>query len=658
MFNWQPGKWIQYAGLVVLPFAGASFITTGDLQKDISSSAVKAAGGDWAKVQLDGRDITVSGTAPNEASKAAALAAIGSAYGVRVANTDGITVAPPPAPKAAEVVKAEEVPKVEAPKVEVPAVEVPKVEPLAVPTVDSVVANINGSTISGTWSEGKAKTLDVIVNDIDYSFGKSAELTSTAGNWVLKLAAGVLPVGTFAVMAKVGDGDKETVMAAPDKIPQLIVAAPEPPPAPLIAPTVTSTKADNTGTVVTGTWDEGKAKGLDVTVDGKTYSLGDAKELSSEKGVWTLTAPALGSGSHEITAKESNGTQSTGAAAPTTLNVEAPPPPPPPPPPPEAATVANVTSTTDRPTITGTFPAGNDTKYQVELGGVTHTLGTDSDLTTDTAGKWTLVPAQPLANGAYDLVMKVTGADGQVTSTVAKGAVVVNVTPPPPPPATVANVASAGDRPTLTGTFPAGNGTKYQVELDGVTHTLGTDPDLTTDTSGKWTLVPAKPLVNGSFDVIMKVTGADGQVTNSVAKGAVVVNVPPPPPPPPPEKPYDCVAALGITSASFPIRFEFDHADLGANYIQSLNNYAKILIDARCAATKLKVTGFADYLGSDEYNIALSGRRAETVVGLLGKAGVDVSRLTTFAAGKTQPLDPANSADARAKNRRAEFTVQ
>ena len=220
------------------------------------------------------------------------------------------------------------------------------------------------------------------------------------------------------------------------------------------------------------------------------------------------------------------------------------------------------------------------------------------------------------------------------------------------------SVAAIIDRPTVTGTWPVGNGSTYAVELDGVTHTLGTDNDLLSGTDGKWKLTPAKPLVNGTYDVVMKVTGADGQVTSSVGKGAVVVNVPPPPPPPPKEQPYDCVAALNTTAAAFPIRFEFDHDDLDADYVQTLNNYAGILKDPRCAATKMQITGYADYIGSDAYNMALSVRRANTVIAELGKDGVDVSKLSAAGAGKTNPLDPAHSGDARAKNRRAEFTTQ
>jgi outer membrane protein OmpA-like peptidoglycan-associated protein len=588
MFYWQPGKWVQYAGLVVLPFAGASLLTTDSLHNEISQNALKAAGGDWAKVALDGRDATILGTAPDDAAKAAAITGVTATYGIRVVNGDGIMVAPPAAPPAAEAPKAVEatpVPAVEAPKaveasppaVEAPkvveaappAVEPPKIEPLAAPTVTAATADANGVQITGTWPEGKAKTLDVIINDanssLDYSLGKSPELTSSDGNWVLKLGASALAAGSYAISAKVGDGESQSVAAVADSLPKLVVPAVEAPkPESLDAPAVTATKTDDKGTTITGTWPEGKATSLDVVVDNKDYKLGDAKELTSDKGVWTLAIPALAAGDHSIVAMESDGKQTVGMTAPAQLTIAVPSPPPPPPPPPT----------------------------------------------------------------------------------------------PPPAAATTENVAATVDRPTVTGTWPVGNGNTYQLELDGVTHTLGKDPDLLTTADGKWTLTPAKPLVNGTYDVIMKVTGADGQTTSSISKGAVVINVAPPAPAPPPEKPYDCGAALATTAAAYPVRFAFDHADLAEDYPMNVSHYADVLNDPRCKAIHMQVTGHADNIGSDAYNQGLSERRASTVAALLGKDGVDASRISTLGVGSTKPLDPANTKDARAKNRRAEFNAQ
>ena len=764
MFFWQPGKWIQYAGLVVLPFAGASFLTTGGLQDDISKNAMKAASGDWAKVQLDGRDATITGTAPDEAAKNAAVAALASTYGLRSVNADGLKVAP----KAADVAKIEP-PRVETQKVEVPKVEVPKVEPLAAPTVAAVTTDAAGALITGTWPEGKAKTLDVIVNNLDYSLGKSPELTSTGGNWVLKLAAGALaagsyavaakasdgvnppvmaaadqipalvvappppeppkvealaaptitsatadasgamitgtwpegkaktldvivndidyslgknpeltsangnwtlklgtaalPAGAYSLMAKVGDGDKQSVMAAPDGLPKLVVAAPEPPkPEPLPAPTIASAKSDTTGAIITGTWPEGKAKTLDVIVNDTHYSLGKNPELTSSDGNWTLKlgAAALPAGDYNLSAKVGDGvTQSVMAATDGLPKLVVAAPEPPKPDPLAPPVVGSVTTDDKGTVVTGTWAEGKAKTLEIGVDSKIYKLGSAAELLTSN-GVWTLT-IPPLVAGKHN-VGAVEG-DGQQNVATGKATMVEVAAPPPPPPkppapATVENVAATVDRPTVFGTWPVGDGIIYQLELDGVTHTLGKDNDLLGTPDGKWKLVPTKPLVNGTYDVVMKVTGADGQVTSTVAKGAVVINVPPPPPPPPTPAAYDCVAALSSVAAAFPIRFEFDHDDLGADFVEKLSNYGSILKDGRCATIKMQVTGHSDFIGSDEYNMDLSGRRATTVVDLLERAGIDGSRLSKAAAGKTKPLDPANSNDARAKNRRVEFTAQ
>ena len=137
-----------------------------------------------------------------------------------------------------------------------------------------------------------------------------------------------------------------------------------------------------------------------------------------------------------------------------------------------------------------------------------------------------------------------------------------------------------------------------------------------------------------------------------------MVAVAPPPPPPAPEQPYDCEGTLAKIAAVFPIRFEFDHADLGAKYQEALSQYTALLSDTRCAALKVQVTGHADYLGPDAYNMGLSQNRAKTVVDALTAAKIDAGRLSSIGLGSSKPLDPAHSNDARAKNRRVEFSIQ
>ncbi len=63
-------------------------------------------------------------------------------------------------------------------------------------------------------------------------------------------------------------------------------------------------------------------------------------------------------------------------------------------------------------------------------------------------------------------------------------------------------------------------------------------------------------------------------------------------------------------------------------------------------------------MGSVDYNLSLSDRRAAAVVAyLVTNLGIDQSRLTSRGYGKSMPIAP-NSTDAgRALNRRVEFKI-
>ncbi len=71
----------------------------------------------------------------------------------------------------------------------------------------------------------------------------------------------------------------------------------------------------------------------------------------------------------------------------------------------------------------------------------------------------------------------------------------------------------------------------------------------------------------------------------------------------------------------------------------------------------LRIDGHADERGSDEYNLALSKRRAAEAKRFLVQQGVEAGRLEVEGYGEEQPLDPANNEAAWALNRRAGFQV-
>lgn len=69
------------------------------------------------------------------------------------------------------------------------------------------------------------------------------------------------------------------------------------------------------------------------------------------------------------------------------------------------------------------------------------------------------------------------------------------------------------------------------------------------------------------------------------------------------------------------------------------------------------IKGYADEIGSTEYNDSLSGRRADTVKDILVKAGINPSRLNIVPNGEDSSVDK-NSSQARSLVRRATFTIK
>jgi outer membrane protein OmpA-like peptidoglycan-associated protein len=90
------------------------------------------------------------------------------------------------------------------------------------------------------------------------------------------------------------------------------------------------------------------------------------------------------------------------------------------------------------------------------------------------------------------------------------------------------------------------------------------------------------------------------------------------------------ITALPTAVALQPVLFEFDHA--------TLSESARALLDDELArrlrtAARILVTGYADPLGTSEYNLGLSWQRAEAVRERLIALGVAPSRIQVAAAG-------------------------
>jgi outer membrane protein OmpA-like peptidoglycan-associated protein len=72
---------------------------------------------------------------------------------------------------------------------------------------------------------------------------------------------------------------------------------------------------------------------------------------------------------------------------------------------------------------------------------------------------------------------------------------------------------------------------------------------------------------------------------------------------------------------------------------------------------RLSIEGHTDDTGNDAQNLELSKRRAESVRQALIGLGIDAARLEAHGFGRTRPLVPGASPEAREKNRRVELRV-
>jgi outer membrane protein OmpA-like peptidoglycan-associated protein len=102
-------------------------------------------------------------------------------------------------------------------------------------------------------------------------------------------------------------------------------------------------------------------------------------------------------------------------------------------------------------------------------------------------------------------------------------------------------------------------------------------------------------------------------------------------------------------------RFDFDKADLNAKNRELLSRVAGILLVSK--GYGLSVFGYTDDVGTEEYNLQLSERRAKAVEDYLVQSGIDAAIVRRKGYGKMSPHVQGSSAEARAQNRRVEIAL-
>lgn len=116
-------------------------------------------------------------------------------------------------------------------------------------------------------------------------------------------------------------------------------------------------------------------------------------------------------------------------------------------------------------------------------------------------------------------------------------------------------------------------------------------------------------------------------------------------------KPEEKLATIEL--ASLRIQFAFDDYTLSGKAKVNLEKIASWM--PKNPTAKIQIEGHACEIGTNEYNIALGERRANSGKKYLEGLGVSPARISTISYGEERPLDPGHTEEARAKNRRDEF---
>jgi outer membrane protein OmpA-like peptidoglycan-associated protein len=103
------------------------------------------------------------------------------------------------------------------------------------------------------------------------------------------------------------------------------------------------------------------------------------------------------------------------------------------------------------------------------------------------------------------------------------------------------------------------------------------------------------------------------------------------------------------------IGFETGSYNLSPSIFATLNGVANILNEY--AESSLSIAGHTDSVGSDNSNLTLSERRAESVSNYLVRKNVKSGRLTTSGYGERRPVASNDNAAGRAANRRVEISI-
>ena len=102
--------------------------------------------------------------------------------------------------------------------------------------------------------------------------------------------------------------------------------------------------------------------------------------------------------------------------------------------------------------------------------------------------------------------------------------------------------------------------------------------------------------------------------------------------------------------------FQTDSATLRAESVFQLEALLRLMTEY--PAMVIEIRGYTDNVGNDDYNLALSSRRAKAVTTWLVDKGLDPARVSSVGFGEADPIETNETEAGRARNRRVTFLIE
>ena len=132
----------------------------------------------------------------------------------------------------------------------------------------------------------------------------------------------------------------------------------------------------------------------------------------------------------------------------------------------------------------------------------------------------------------------------------------------------------------------------------------------------------------------------------------LVVEAAPPPAPMAPAAPVYTTSTIKAEAL-----FDFDKSDLKPEGKAAISDLDKQIKSQGTQVIDINVVGHTDSIGTEEYNQALSLRRATSVKDYMVSEGIDPGIIDVSGKGETEPVADNSTKAGRAQNRRVEISV-